>query len=556
MSSKLRSLSERRKRNFICNCLVICVLLMGLNIFLSVRFGGDTIAVAGMDLQINSLNGCIQTISFIVCILMIFASTRAGLICSLAVIGVSLVGPVRTIIALKTLNPLPSAFISLLFIVAVIIVAKQFRYSEEKAITDEVTGLCNSYEFENRLFLSVLHNERGYLLLIHLDGVLQANVNLGREIGDYILKVVAGRIKAQIDEKSQVFKVEGAEYAVILSENENPNEIANKIVECIEEPVSLKKGDVVTSCLLTAYVGIASYMNGDVSAPNLIKRADIAMNFAIKSEEFKVCEFSDAIKDKIERAGKVENLIKESLINDNFYLVYQPQYTTSDKRLRGFETLIRMKPQNGECISPGEFISVAERSELILDIDRFVLRRAMTEFKDVCIASGNTIAIAINVSAKEVASPGFADRLLRLIDEIGFPTECLEIEITEYSFAGMQSHTIENILRLREKQVMIALDDFGTGYTSLEQLMKLPVNLVKVDKSLIDDVAKSKLNTDFIKSVIYMGHLMDAEVIAEGVEAEDQLEQLRSLDCDFIQGFLWGKPIDYKSACDLAASFC
>ena len=135
-----------------------------------------------------------------------------------------------------------------------------------------------------------------------------------------------------------------------------------------------------------------------------------------------------------------------------------------------------------------------------------------------------------------------------MIDETNFPAENLEIEITEYSFAESRDITIDNILTLRTLGVQIALDDFGTGYTSIAQLMKLPVNLLKIDKSLIDELESDPVMTDMVDSIIYMGHIMDCEVISEGVESESQLEILKEHKCDFIQGFVWGKPLPFEEA--------
>ena len=544
--------SEQKKQRILINCLVVCVILLILNIALSIRFTGTSFIIGDMELQINTLNGCVQTVTFIFCVLMVFASPKKGLIFSCIVISVSFFGALRTIIMAHTLTPIPSAFNCLLFVVAVLVIFIQYRKSETKAITDDTTGIRNSYAFEYDLYKTVLHNERGFLIFAHLDGFLPINSNLGRDKGDEVLKVVANRIKAFLNEKSSVYKVEGAEYAIILLGEESCENFAEQIVRIIEEPITLKKGDVVTNCYLTPYLGIASFLEGDISAENLIKHADIAMNHAVKSNDEKIFVFNDSMKENIEKEARVENLIKEGLKNNYFRLVYQPQFTTADKRLRGFETLIRMTTPSGENVPPSIFISIAEKSELILDIDRYVIREAMEEFREICNATDNTLTLAINVSAKEISRAGFADKILKVIDEVGFPAECLEIEITEYSFAGAGSHTIENICKLRENQIMIALDDFGTGYTSLEQLMRLPVNLVKLDKSLVDNIAKKKMNTDFIKSIIYLGHLMDAEVIAEGVEYEDQLKLLREMDCDFTQGYLWGRPMEYLDAKDLA----
>ncbi len=355
-----------------------------------------------------------------------------------------------------------------------------------------------------------------------------------------------------LDGRGDAYKIEGAEYAVILPDRVNCDTIIANIIKSVEETITLNKDGVPSNCYLTAFAGVADFTDNSVDADTIMKRADIAMNYALKSGKNKISTFNDEMKESIESQLRIERLVKDSLRNNWFYLVYQPQYTMFDRRLRGFETLIRMNAPGGVKIPPSEFISIAELSDLIFDIDSFVLETAMREFREVCYSSGNTITLAVNISAKNIARPGFAEKLLEVVKDTGFPPECLEIEITEYSFAEEGNYTLENIRKLRDNQIMIALDDFGTGYTALEQLMKLPVNLVKIDKSLIDNLIRNEMNMDFVKSVIYMGHLMDAEVIAEGVEYENQVECLRELDCDFIQGFVWGKPMEYDEARELS----
>ena len=210
-----------------------------------------------------------------------------------------------------------------------------------------------------------------------------------------------------------------------------------------------------------------------------------------------------------------------------------------------------MRLPDGTVVSPGEFIPVAEKSDLILDINHYVMHRVLNEFKNICPKMDKDFTVSVNVSAKEISQPGFANSVMNMIFEAGFPAQNFEIEITEYSFAKSLDTTIENITILRNHGVQIALDDFGTGYTSLEQLLNLPVTLLKIDKSLIDNIVNSEINRDFIKTVIYLGHLMKCEVISEGVEEEKQLELLDEFDCDFIQGYVWSKPLDYEAALGL-----
>ena len=198
-------------------------------------------------------------------------------------------------------------------------------------------------------------------------------------------------------------------------------------------------------------------------------------------------------------------------------------------------------------MSPVAFIPAAEKTNLIMRIDDYVSRRALTEGKILVDSTNNECIISINVSAKNIASEGFAEKVGRMIKESGFPAKNLEIEITEYSFAESEK-TVANILALKDLGVQVALDDFGTGYTSIAQLMKLPINLLKIDKSLIDDIETNQTMRDMVDSVIYMGHIMNCEVISEGVENENQIALLKEHKCDFIQGFVWGRPQSYEDA--------
>ncbi len=273
---------------------------------------------------------------------------------------------------------------------------------------------------------------------------------------------------------------------------------------------------------------------------------------AVYDNKERVCFFDINIENDALRREEIQRITKDSLENDYFYLVYQPQFVAENHTLRGYETLLRCKLPDGTFIPPSEFIPAAEMSELIIDIDDYVLRRAMNEFVDVVKRSSKKFTLSINVSAKSMASAGFADKLKGIIEQTGFPADQLEIEITEYSFSESEEKTFANINALRDMGIQIALDDFGTGYTSLSQLLKLPITLLKIDKSLIDDIEQSRLDRDFVDSVIYMGHLMGCEVISEGVESEGQLKMLRAHNCDYIQGYVWSKPLEYADAVALA----
>lgn len=532
-------------------CVAFSLLLFGATVFVAARVR-EIIRIGELQLPASSVNGCIQVVLCLLCIIMVLTDRKKGLVWSYVILGMSVAGSLRAVFVNHSLSTAPGTFSAIMFLIAISLISQQIKYSNKMAVTDSITGLLNRYGFDRDIRKKIWFNERGRVIFIHLDGFLPVNANLGRKYGDELLTIVANRITSVLDGKGAAYKIEGAEYAVILPESADYNSVVNSLIKSIEDTITLNKDGVPSNIYLSAFVGIADFVDSSTDADTIMKRADIAMNYAIKSSTRKYYLFNDEMKEKLEHQLYVERMIKDSLRNGYFYLVYQPQFTLEDKRLRGFETLIRMSAPGGVRIAPSELIGVAELSDLVLDIDRFVLKRAMEEFREICYSSGNTITVAVNISAKDIARAGFAEKVLAVIDEVRFPPECLEIEITEYSFVEEGSHTIENIKILRDNQIMIALDDFGTGYTSLETLMKLPINLVKIDKSLIDNLVRNEMNMDFVKSVIYMGHIMDAEVIAEGVEYENQIESLKELDCDFIQGFIWGKPMEYDEAREYA----
>lgn len=255
---------------------------------------------------------------------------------------------------------------------------------------------------------------------------------------------------------------------------------------------------------------------------------------------------NDELERELQRRKQIEDLINEGLENRYFFLMYQPQYRILDHSLRGYEALIRLRLPDGTMRSPGEFIPYAESTGLIVKIDNYVLEYAMTQFAQKQMTEDNKALISINISARTFSDPDFVKRVDDAIAKTHFNPECLELEITEYSLADDNIQAIENVSKLRERGISIALDDFGTGYTSLSQLVKVPFDLLKIDKTLIDGIETDEVKRDFAKAVIELGHLVNSEVIAEGVEKDEQITALKERGCDFVQGFLWGRPTEFE----------
>ena len=524
--------------------------LMAINITMTVftfilgrEEGRHFLKIGRMMMPYSSLNGVMQAVMGLVCIVMVIVDYRRGLMLALLTIIISILGCARAMVVASDATSLPGVFSGLISLASVLIISNQFSISDRKRTTDQVTGLKNRNGFEEYLQKFAGSREKGALLYVHLEGVIDVNTRYGRSFGDELLRIIAGRVTNIVGSKGSVYRLEGPELAVVINHEMDPLIVADAIVESVEARSTVKIDNEEINCYINASIGIALSTEERLDPKLVMKRADIALTSVIREQKLKYRVYDEEAARKFERRSELEKLMREGLENDYFYLDYQPQFKTGGKILRGFEALLRMKLPNGEIVSPGEFIPIAETSNLIMEVDQYVIKRAMKEFAGICGRDGNSITLSINVSAKSICLPNFVTTLKEKIDEVGFPAGNLEIEITEYSITDSKDVATDNLRRLRAAGIKVALDDFGTGYTSLAKLMRLPVDLLKIDKSLIDNVAKDDKNRDFVDTVIYLGHLMNGAVIAEGVEGEDQLAILRELNCDLIQGYVWGRPL-------------
>lgn len=522
---------------------VICIVL----------FFGLQILSAVLDRAgLSNLNGIWSAFQYGVCLFLVRTNKRKGIITSMILLGLSLMNLTRVIIVGNEYLPFAGLFNVIFYMVTIAWLGQIFARQEKNAVTDIVTGLLNRRGLYQQL-TSLIEDEKPFHLInLEIGNFKILNDSYGHIYGDLILKKITKILQDYFGDKGIVIRSGGAEFIIILKITENAEKDANNILQILTEKLVLSEGSDVLDCYLSVFAGISSYPADSVNYEELINYADMAMVEAVRKNSANAVVFEPGMEESSKRQMELERLIKEGLENDYFYLVYQPQYKLDGKKLRGFESLIRMRLPDGSIISPGEFIPVAEKGEQIIYIDDYVLRRAMNEFKSVVINANSELTISVNVSAKNIGTLDFPDRIRKMLDETVFPAKNLEIEITEYCMVQSIKITVENIKRLRSMGIQVALDDFGTGYTSLNYLSQMPVNLLKIDKSLIDDIEQSQQKCEFVNAIISMGHLMGCEVISEGVENTMQLAKLNDNNCDFVQGFVWGKPLPYETAISLS----
>ena len=499
------------------------------------------------------LSGVFSSFQYASCLYLVRTNKKKGIITSMILIGFSILNIIRVIIFSKANLPVAGLFNMIFYMVTIIWFGLLFAKQEKDADTDIVTGLINRRGLYKQL-ISLIEDEKPFhLICLEIGNFKLLNDSLGHTYGDLILKKVTNLLQGYFGDKGTVVRSGGSDFAIILKITEDAERDANHILQILAEKIVLLEESEIPDCYLSVFAGISSYPADSVNYEELINYADMALEEATRKNSPNAVVFEPGMEENAKRRMELEHLIKESLKNNYFYLVYQPQYMLDGKKLRGFETLIRMKLPDGTVISPAEFIPVAEKGKHIVSIDEYVIRRAMNEFKGIVTGSNPELTISINVSARSIGSPDFPDKIKLILDQTGFPAQNLEIEITEYCMVQSVKTTVGIIKELRSMGIKIALDDFGTGYTSLNYLSQMPVNLLKLDKSLIDDIEQDRQKCEFVNAIITMGHIMGCEVIAEGVEKEMQLDKLRCNNCDFIQGYVWGKPLPYEMAKALAA---
>ncbi len=540
------------------NLLMILLTIFGLLCIVGVtrlaRISGHIIRYGKFVFPVSSIQGIIAALNSLCCVILVFIDFRKGSKLAFGVMALSILAALNPILGSHSLASLPSVATSLVSFISVLVIYSFYKKSTINSFTDFITGLSNRRYYVRYVNQMLETKNNFYLACIEIEDFKTINDVYGIQAGDYILKNIAPKLKSMLGKDEILFKITGGIFAMILDENNYAEEKLKLIIRSEVMTLPPKHGEdpsIKKTCNVSLAAGVV-HINQDYdrerNASGILRYAEIALAEARKTQEQKICFYDDSLLDSDFEQKEAEFLIKDAMAHNWFFLVYQPQYITEGKKLRGFETLIRCRKPDGSIVSPAMFIPAAEKTNLITEIDDYVLRRAMTEMKPVLEASGNSFVVSINVSAKNIATENFAQKINQLIEEIQFPAENLEIEITEYSFAESRDITIDNILTLRTLGVQIALDDFGTGYTSIAQLMKLPVSLLKIDKSLIDELENDPVMSDMVDSIIYMGHIMDCEVISEGVENESQLEILKEHKCDFIQGFVWGKPLPFDDA--------
>ncbi|MBL8516143.1 MAG: EAL domain-containing protein [Betaproteobacteria bacterium] len=428
-----------------------------------------------------------------------------------------------------------------------IAIASAWREEElfKRAHFDILTGLPNRSLFNDRLHQEIVRGRRESralaVLFVDLDRFKSVNDTLGHSAGDMLLCEAASRIRSTIRESDTVSRHGGDEFTVMLceiSEQRDALRVAENIIHKLSQPFFVGG----SACYLSATIGIAIFPEDGDSAEVLLKQADTAMYRAKSSGRGQALYFEERMNAEMVARLALDRELRRGVEQGEFELYYQPRVSLKSGQVTGCEALLRWRHPTRGLLPPGEFIEIAEEGALINIIGRWVVEEACRQILRWRAAGLRLERISVNVSAKQFRDADFVSHVRACVLNHGLATS-IELEITETVMLEQTDLLLSKLTLLSELGCTIALDDFGTGYSSMAYLKRLPVDVVKIDRTFIDDVDRSPEGRAFVAAIISMAHATGKRVVAEGVERDAQTTILRELLCDELQGYLYSRPV-------------
>ena len=422
---------------------------------------------------------------------------------------------------------------------------KQEQELWDLAHRDLITGIPNRILLNQRLHHAIdcSHRQKTKLalLFIDLDNFKKINDTHGHKTGDKVLIEAASRIESCIRSGDTLSRYGGDEFVLLaedISESYNVGAIAEKIIQTLSKTMYFED----TSLVVTPSIGISVYPNDADDAETLLVNADTAMYQAKANGRNNYICYEPELTRTIQNRLKIEDELRFALLNDEFVLHYQPQYSNTGDGLLSVEALVRWQHPDKGLIMPAEFVSIAEQSGLIREIGQRIVKKACQQGQQWLDKDLKIGRIAINISAVQICD-GCFNFIQKVLDETGFPAENLEIEITESLMVQQSEEVLTELHLIQDAGITIALDDFGTGYSSLSQLQTLPINKLKIDRSFITNIPGNQNGEIIAKTIIAMGRNLGLNVIAEGVETKEQASFLLEEGCNAYQGYYLSRPL-------------
>jgi diguanylate cyclase (GGDEF)-like protein len=429
-------------------------------------------------------------------------------------------------------------------------VEQQLTYD---SLHDAMTGLPNRTLFLDRLGQAIEYCKRRTestfaILFVDIDQFKVINDSLGHLTGDQLLISAGQRMKEGLRSSDTVARLGGDEFAILLEitgEKKSASAIAEKLLEALRAPFKLGGHEL----FITASFGIVMSVAGYVHPEEVLRDADIAMYQAKASGKARFEIFDIKMRSHAFSRLEMEQDLRSALEHGEFQLYYQPIISMRSNQLVSFEALIRWIHPTRGLLLPGEFLPIAEESGLILPIEKWVLHEACAQLKQwhAKYPSLQNVSVNVNVSNRQFAQSDFVDGVVKGLTTTGLSAESLKLEITENVLISNYSAANEVFTKLQNLGVQLEIDDFGSGYSALGYLQHFPISAIKIDKSFVDEIGKSRRGVELIRAIVSMARELGMEAIAEGIETGEQLDQLKELSCNLGQGFLLSRPLDREA---------
>ncbi|WP_341302402.1 EAL domain-containing protein [Lysinibacillus sp. FSL H8-0500] len=418
---------------------------------------------------------------------------------------------------------------------------------EKRLLTDSLTDVSNRFAYIERMdnllesTATVSHSVQHAVYFLDLDRFKQINDTLGHAVGDFLLTEVAKRLKQLLKNKDIIARYGGDEFVLTLTNVKNVKEaakFAEQIIHTIEQPIKVNDQEI----FISTSVGISIYPTDGKKTEELINRADKAMSYSKNNGVNGYSFYFDELHTDAQRVLLLDTELRKAIESREFELYFQPKVTMEDEQIQGLEALVRWRNDKLGFVSPGEFIPYAEETGLIIPLSEAIIEKACEAVIQMQ-QSGWKIPVAINISSIHFKQQNFLESVQAILERYNMPASNFEIEVTERTVMNSANETVSKLVRLKQLGFKISIDDFGTGYSSLSYLVRFPLDCLKIDRSFIQHIGSLDEKQAVVDAIIQMSHRLKMKVVAEGVEQAQQVDILRKMKCDIIQGYYYSKPL-------------
>ena len=447
-------------------------------------------------------------------------------------------------------------------------IKKDSTYAFEGYISEVVNESSNDLEIEDinaldvvtalqsRLFMKKRINtyfekseekvRRGAFVILGIDNFKYINDSFGYECGDEFLYVIARELEKVVDSR-YLCRIEGDEFLIFLpnvKSLQDTEAMVKKIIKVFSKSYIVKGNQI----FVTTSIGVSIYPDDGINFETLLKNADAAMYMGKINGKNQYQIFNNNISKELDRVYAIQKGLSTALEKNEMFVVFQPKVILEGEVVNGFEALLRWQSEELGFVSPAEFVPMAELNELIVPIGKYVLKEVFIRAKELLDQGYDDFKIAFNLSEVQLREGSIVDYFKELTQEYNVPGRYIEIEITESMIIKSFQRNINYLHKFKEMGSTIALDDFGTGYSSLNHLTKLPIDVLKIDRSFVIDMTENHKSRWIVENIIELSHKLGIEVVAEGVEIEEQVNYLKEILCDVVQGYYYSKPEAFDKA--------